>query len=185
VSCDDYLAMLATLPVEELEYPAREHAAGCHNCDRVTRVVAEREQNMLMAFDDLRSSVPAAQTAASALAASGRREIARYYQIGLGIATVATVLYLSMSRILPAPPPSPVVTESFRLQCLSPEQAAEVLRPYTHAIGRLSFRPSSPLGVIEVEGSREMMTAVRSVLDRFDNPAQSRCAVQVIVPKGP
>ena len=104
MSCDDYLSMLATLPVDELAYGrAREHAAGCRHCDRVTRVVAERERNMLMAFDDLQSSVPAAQAAAAALATSRRREVAFYSEIGLGIALVSTVLYLLISRLVPGP----------------------------------------------------------------------------------
>jgi hypothetical protein len=187
VNCDDYLSMLATLPVEELAYGrAREHAAGCRDCDRVARVVAEREQNMLMAFGELQPSVPAAQTAATALMRSRRRKVGRYYEMGLGIAMVATViLYVTMSRIVPAPPSSSRVSETFRLQCLSPEQAAEVLRPHIQATGLISFRPNSPLGVIKVEASREEMATARSVLDRYDSPAESQCAVQVTVPKVP
>jgi hypothetical protein len=186
VNCDDYLSMLATLPVEELAYGrAREHATGCRDCDRVTRVVAEREHNMLMAFGDLHSSVPAAQTAASALMTSRRRKVALYYEMGLGIATVATVFYLMLSRIAPAPPPSSRVSETFRLQCLSPEQAAEVLRPHIQATGLISFRANSPLGAIKVEASREELVTARSVLDRYDSPTQSQCTVQVTVPKVP
>jgi hypothetical protein len=186
VNCDDYLSMLATLPVEELGYGrAREHAAGCRDCDRVTRVVAEREHNVLMAFDDLDSSVPAAQTAASALMRSRRRKVALYYKTGLGIAMVAAALYITMSRVAPTPPPSARVSETFRLQCLSPEQAAEVLRPHIQATGLISFQPNSRLGVIKVEASPEEMATARSVLDRYDSPAESQCAVQVTVPKVP
>jgi hypothetical protein len=186
VNCDDYLSMLATVPVEELAHGrAREHAAGCRDCDRVTRVVAEREQNMLMAFGDLHSSVPAAQTAASALMRSRRRRVALYYELGLGVVMVATVLYITMLRIGAVPPPSSRVSETFRLQCLSPEQAAEVLRPHIQATGLISFQPNSPLGVIKVEASREELATARSVLDRYDSPAESQCAVQLTVPKGP
>jgi hypothetical protein len=186
VKCDDYLSMLATLPVEELAYGrAREHAAGCRDCDRVTRVVAERERNMLMAFDELEPSVPAAQTAASALMRSRRRKVALYYKTALGIAMAAIALYMTMSRTVPAPPPSSRVSETFRLQCLSPEQAAEVLRPQIQPTALISFRPSSPLGVIKVEASREDIAAARSVLDRYDSPAESQCAVQLTVPKAP
>jgi hypothetical protein len=186
VNCDDYLSMLATLPVEDLAYGrAREHAAGCRDCDRVTRVVAERERNMLMAFDELHSSVPAAETAASALTRSRRRKVALYYEMGIGVAMVAIVLYMMMSLTVPAPPPGAQVSETFRLQCLSPEQAAEVLRSRIPATARISFRPSSPLGVIKVEALREDIATARSVLDRYDSPAESQCAVQVTVPKVP
>jgi hypothetical protein len=148
-------------------------------------VVAAREHNMLMAFGDLHSSVPAAQTVASALMRSRRRKVAFYYEIGLGIATVAIVSYMMMSRIASAPPPSSMVSETFQLLCLSPEQAAEVLRPHIQATGRISFRPNSPLGVIKVEASHEDVVTARSVLDRYDSPAESQCAVQVTVPKAP
>jgi hypothetical protein len=185
MNCDDYLSMLATLPVEELAYGrARDHAARCRDCERVTRVVAERERNMLMAFDDLHPSVSAAQTAARARTMSRRRTVALYRRIGFGITTVATVLYIVMSRMSPTPHPSATVSETFPLQCLSPEQAAEILRPHVQG-AFISFRANSPLGVIRVEASPEEMAAARSVLDRYDSPAESQCAVQVTVPKVP
>ena len=187
MNCDDYLAMLATLPVEELAYGrAREHAAGCRHCDRVTRVIAEREQNMLMAFDELQPSGLAAQTAATALMRSRRRKVGRYYEKGLGIALVATVvLYVTMARMAPAPPTGARVSETFQLDCLSSEQAAELLRPRIPPTARIFFRPSSPLGVISVEASREEIAIARSVLDRYDSPAEAQCAVQTTVPKVP
>jgi hypothetical protein len=186
MNCDDYLSMLATLPVEELAHGrAREHAAGCRDCDRVTRVVAEREQNMLMAFGELQPSVPAPQTATSALMRSRRRKLALYYEMGFGIVMVSIVLYMTMSLTEPAPASSSTVSETFQLQCLSPEQAAEVLRPRIQATARISFRPNSPLGVIEVEAPREEMVTARSVLDRYDSPAESQCTVPVTVPKAP
>lgn len=186
MNCDDYLSMLATLPVEELAYGRpREHAARCRECTRVTRVVAEREHNMVMAFGDLHSSVPPAQTAASVLRTTRRRKVALFTDIGFGIATVATVLFVMMSRMAPAPVPGATVSETFRLRCLSPEQAAEVLRPHIQATGRISFRADSPLGIITVEASPEEMARARSVLDRYDSPTQSRCTVQVTVPEAP
>jgi hypothetical protein len=155
VNCDDYLSMLATLPVEELAYgSARAHAAGCRDCDRVTRVVAERERNMLVAFDNLYSSVPAVQAAAGAVTAARRRRIGLYYKIGLAFAAVAILFYMALSRTVIVSPASSLVSETFRLQCLSPEQAAEMLRPLIGATGRISIRSNSPLGIIKVEVAR-------------------------------
>jgi hypothetical protein len=184
MNCDSYLSMLATLPVDELAYGgARDHAVSCHDCDRITRVVTERERNMVMAFGDLYPSVPVGELATRALATSRRRTVALYYRIGLGVAMAATVLYMIMSRRAPAPSPT-TQRERLALQCLSPEQAAAVLRQPAGASGRVAIRihPSSSLGVIDVEGLPEEMVAVRSLLDRYDNPMQSRCAVQVVVP---
>ena len=105
MNCDTYLSMLETLPVEELAYgDARLHAATCRDCDRVTRVVAERERNMLMAYGELYLPGPVDAVAARARELSRRRRAAFFYRVGLGLATVATVLFLLMSRrVVPAP----------------------------------------------------------------------------------
>jgi hypothetical protein len=184
MNCENYLSMLATLPVEELAYgSAREHAANCRDCDRITRVVAEREHNMLMAFGDLYPSVPPGQIAARALVASRRRRVALYYRIGLGVATAATILVMIMSRRT-ALAPSATVSETFPLQCLSPDQAMEVLRLNLVSPSiSLSDRHNSPVGVIRVGAPAEEMERVRAVLDRYDTPTVSQCAVQVVVPK--
>lgn len=177
--------MLATLPVDDLAFGrAREHASECTDCDRVTRVVAERERNMRLGFADLQSSIPAAQIAFQALEASRRRRIAWYYEVALGVAMAASLVYLVMSRRL-APAPVATVSETFRLQCLSPNQAAEVLRPHISSSGSISLPSGSTLGVINVRATHEEMQRVRSTLDRYDNPTASQCAVRVIVPKTP
>jgi hypothetical protein len=184
MNCDDYLSLLETLPVDDLAHGRpREHTVGCHECERVTRLVTERERNMVMAFDDLSFPVAAAQTAATALTASPRRKVAIAYNIGLGVVTGAIVIAVIGSRMLARTPISRV-TETFRLQCLSPEQASELLRPYVQPTGAIYFRNPS-LGVLNVEAPQAVMAKARSILDRYDNPAQSQCAVQVIVPHVP
>lgn len=46
-------------------------------------------------------------------------------------------------------------------------------------------RSDSPLGILVVEAPAEEMAKARSVLDQYDDPARSQCAVQVTVPKVP
>ena len=76
MNCNEYLAMLSTLPVEELDYGSvRAHAAECRDCDRVTRVVVERERSMLVAYGDLNSATSAMQVALNAYALSNRRRL--------------------------------------------------------------------------------------------------------------
>jgi hypothetical protein len=183
MNCETYLSMLATLPVEELAYGgARDHAARCRDCDRVTRVVVERERNMRLAYGDLYAPGSAEQIAARAIVTSRRRTVALYYRIGLAVAAAATVLFILASRQTAGPLPMATVSETFRLQCLSPEQAAEVLRPHIPPTVSLLIRPNSQLGIIKIGASPEEMEHVRSVLDRYDTPAMSHCAVQVTVP---
>ena len=186
MNCDDYLSMLSTLPVEEMGVGrAREHAAGCRDCDRVTRVVVERERSMQMAFGTLHSSVPAEQVAARALTASRRHFVALWYRIGLSVALVASGVYFVQARNAPALPAVPTVRERFPLRCISSEDAAELLRPFLGKSGTLSIHPNSRIGIVEVEAPLPQMARARQVLERFDNPAQSYCAARVTAPKAP
>jgi len=186
MNCNDYLSMLATLPVDELNYGhAREHTLACRDCDRVTRVVAERERNMLLAYDALHSSAPVERTALRAIEASRRRRVVRYYEIAVGIAMAASLVSFVMVRRVPARVPVATVSETFRLQCLSPDQAAEVLRPYRSSTSSISISSRSTLSIINVRAVPEEMQKLRSVIDRYDNPAQTRCAALVTMPKTP
>lgn len=185
MNCNEYLSLLATLPVDELSHgPAREHSAFCHDCDRVTREVVSFEQTTRRAFDDARSSLPAALVAVHTLETARRRNIVRYFKAAVGIAIAAGVMIVVVSRVAPVPARVPVAGETFRLQCLSPEQAAVVIKPFISP-GSLISIPSRSLGVITVQASNEEMQKVRSILDHYDNAGQAQCAVQVTVPKTP
>ena len=186
MNCDDYLSMLATQPVAELNSGrARAHAITCDECDRVTQVIAARERNMLVAYGELQMPATSAQTSAEALRTSRRRKVSLYYRIGLGVSAVAMVLYGVVASVAPDPPRIPTVRETIRLQCLSPEQATEVLRPYLRRTGRITMQSSSALGLIHVEASAKEMATAHKVLDRFDSPLASQCVVRVRVPTTP
>lgn len=176
---------LETLPVEELAYGRlREHATGCHECNRVTRVVAEREHNMRMAFGELRSSVPAAQTAASVRRTSRRRKVARYTDIGFAVATVATVLFVMWSRLVPTPPQVRRFARAFGCGASRPSRPP---RSSVHTSRRqAAFLPTELAARHhQCRGVAEEMATAQSVLDRYDTPTEWRCAVQVTVPKVP
>jgi hypothetical protein len=184
MTCDDYLAMLETLPLEELGYgAARDHAAHCHDCNRVTRVVAERERSMILAMADVRSSMPSADLAYNSVVMARRRRIAVFYKIGLAVAAVATVMGIIVARVRPTVAPVALIHQKFFLQCLSPDQAAALLRSNLDDANRLSLRARPPLGVIDVSAPAVEMLRVRALIDRYDNPSQTKCAVQVVVPR--
>jgi hypothetical protein len=42
--------------------------------------------------------------------------------------------------------------------------------------GLISFRPAPGANVVNIEAPPAEIAAVRSVLDRFDNPVQSQCS---------
>jgi hypothetical protein len=181
MNCESYLSMLATLPVGELQYgDARAHAANCRDCDRVTRVVTERERNMVLAYNEVYEPIAAAPMAERVLVLSRRRRVALYYRVGLAVAGAATIFFMIVSRRV-TPAPVTGVRETFRLQCLSPAQALEILRPIRSPAASISAHESSPLGLIIVAAPPAEMERLRAVLERYDSPAQSQCGVQLTV----
>ena len=183
MTCDDYLSMLETLPVQELNYgEAREHAAYCSECNRVTRVVAARERNMMMAYDSAYPSASAVTVAERAIVTARRQRIAFFYRAGLSIAAVVVAaLFVVTRRAVPAE--GPAVVEEFNLQCLSPSQAAELLRQEIPLNERVVIRTRPPLAVIEFGGSRDQLEAARWILSRYDTPDRAKCAAEVVVPR--
>ena len=181
MNCDDYLAMLATLPVEELAYgDARTHAATCRDCDRVTRVVAERERNMMLAFGELYPVAPARPMTAGILEIARRRRIAFFYRMGLVLAAVVAVFaFIAMRRLTPV---RAVNADTFPLRCLSADQAIEMLRGSLSAEANISTRPNWAVAIVDVRGPNEDLQRARSLLDRYDNADASKCRVQVDVP---
>jgi hypothetical protein len=182
MTCEDYLSMLETLPVEELAYgDARDHAAECHDCNRVTRVVAARERNMTLAYAEAYPSASAVTVAERAIEVSRRRRVAFYVRAALGAAAVLTLFATIMTRrVVPAPSRAAVAEETFRLQCLSPEQAAELIRQQIPNAAGLSIRiPKRPLGVLYVGGSPVELQAARLFIGEADTPARSQCAEAV------
>ena len=180
MNCETYQSMLATLPIDELTHSdARTHVATCRDCDRVSRVVAERERNMLMAFGELYPPTPADPVAVRALEVSRRRKIGVYYRVGLGAVVSAALLSIVVARVVPSP--NAMVNETFRLHCLSPEQAIEI-------VGRGSKNmvvyagPAAP-NVINIAAPAEELTRIRALMDIYDNPSASQCRVQPAEPK--
>ena len=175
MNCETYLSMLATLPIDELTHgDARAHVATCRDCDRVSRVVAERERNMLMAFGELYPPTPADPIAARALDISRRRRLGRFYKMGLGVAAAAMLFSMfAVRRTFPTPAAS--VEETFRLRCLSPAQAVEIIRPGASKATRIAIPPKSSSNVVDVAGSPVELDRIRALLDEHDNPTVSHC----------
>jgi hypothetical protein len=187
MTCDDYLSMLETLPVQELGYgEAREHAAYCPDCNRVTRVVAARERNMMMAYESAYPSASAVTVAERAVASARRQRIAFYYRAALGIAAVVVIALFVVTRRIPADVVRhPAFFERFSLQCLSSDQAAELIRREVPNGERIVIRSRPRVAVIEVGGSVAEVGVARSLIDHFDNAERAKCAAEVVVPARP
>jgi plasmid stabilization system protein ParE len=184
MTCDDYLSMLETLPVQELAFgEARDHAAYCHECNRVTRVVAARERNMTLAYESAYPSASAMTVADRAIASARRQRIAFYYRAALGAAAVIVVGLFAVNRTVSTDGAAKAFHERFSLQCLSAAQASELIRQGVPHPERLSTSHRGPVAVLEVEGSHEQVTIARSIIGQFDNPQHASCAAEVVVPR--
>ncbi len=188
-----------TLSGDEDTADARAHATACRDCDRVTRVVVERERGMLVAYAGLASTTTPTQLAASAFALSNRRRVAIYYKVILAAAALATVSYMVLSRAvisLPgtlgiaagtpvAAPPARMHSEMFEIRCVSLEKAAAMLRTHLQGDARVTFRPSSLPGFITVDASRQQIIAARDILRQLERSNESACALPTAVAPSP
>lgn len=175
MNCDTYLQMLETLPVNELAYgDAAYHAANCRDCDRVTRVVAERERNMLLAYGTITAPVSTGPLAAHAIELSRRRRVAFYYRFALAVAAVVCVLAFVMMRRITPRPAFGRVSETFRLHCLTGDEAAALLRTTLPPNTMLSVRGR----ILRVGGTSDAeMQPAKALLDRYE----SQCAVGAVI----
>lgn len=99
MTCDEYLSVLATASVDRLGEPhLREHADECRWCKRVTHVVAERESDLVAAFRNVSSSMPAAVTADMTLTAVRRRRIVLLFDIALAI-VIAIAIWIANADV--------------------------------------------------------------------------------------
>ena len=195
MNCETYLSMLSTLPVEELSYgDAREHAATCGDCDRVTRVVAERERNMLIAYGTMYSPVGTESVTARAIELSRRRRIVFFSKVGVVLAAAAAlVLFVAIRRatpplvrVVPAAPPPALAAAAVSLRCLSVEQAMELLQPMLSPAASLSTSRDAHLGILEISAPPAELARIRSTLDALDDSRATRCLLfEPGTPTGP
>lgn len=184
MTCDDYLSMLETLPVEELSYgDARNHAATCRDCNRVTRVVAERERNMIVAYGELYPSASAVTVAEQAVLTSRRRRVALFYRAALGAAAAAVVLFIGVSRLRPRAQPAmarAMMRQNFMVQWCTAEQVAAMLEGTVSPAASISVRPGT--SVLQVSGRPSDLRIVRSILDEYDTGANGSCTRPMAAP---
>ena len=187
MTCDDYLSVLATAPVNELgKNHLREHAAGCPYCERVTRVVVEREWELVAAFESVYSNTPAAVTADIARTTARRRLVDRMYSITLAILLAGTAWFAATRLVFrgraDGPAVAPVAEEVFMVRCLSSAQVVALSRHYLGRTGLAIYAGEPPRAVLTVRATPAQIEEVRSMLNRFDGSAQSSCPPAVASP---
>jgi hypothetical protein len=178
--CEEYLQLLSTLPVEDLvDGRAGDHLGSCPDCNRATKLVVERERNMMMALAGMSSQIQPLEMARSTFAVERRHRMARLYIAGL-LALLLTVGVVVVNRtVIPVETSRGMggeINQTFRPRCLSVAAAADLLRQEVPSRTlRITMRLGSSL--LFASGTREDLRQARGVLDRYDNPTASTCVL--------
>lgn len=189
MTCEDYLSMLETLPVQELTYgEAREHVACCAECNRVTRVVAARERNMTLAYSEAYPSASAVTVAERAIATARRRRIAFFYKAGLGAVTAVALAFWVMRQGVVPDGGRARYAARIPLQCVSAEVAVEFLRREMASDSILVRAGTSRLAVLDVvSSSAQELRRAQVAIDRFERSLRSQnpaaCDAEVVLPR--
>lgn len=187
--CEEYLQLLSTLPVEELvDGRAGDHLGTCPDCNRATKVVVERERNMMMALAGMSSHMQPRDTARSTFALARRRDMSRWYIGGLVLLLLALGSIVVGRTVIPlheSQETGALVTQTFTPRCLSLASAADLLRGFVPSRSlSVVMRPGS--SVMTLRGTNEDLMRARAVFDRYDNPTATTCVVpQPGAPKPP
>lgn len=186
MNCQEYLSIIETASVGEIEQNTRvrQHAATCEDCSRVIRLIAEGEQDMAMALNNLVSSIPASQTAEAAIVIAKRRRVGRLFTVFFAVLIAVSAWITWVRVIVPSMRATAEIaagnlrTETLPLQCLSPDQAGDLISPYVRSNGSAYYPAKAPMTVITVRATPEEIRAVKALLGQFDKPATAGgCAV--------
>jgi hypothetical protein len=98
-----------------------------------------------------------------------------------GAALVVTIWLAAANTIIPAMNSSEMGarktlrTETISLQCLSPEQAADIISPYIREAGSTYYLPTSGISAITVRGSPGEIAKARTLINQFEPDAGAAC----------
>lgn len=186
MNCQECLATLATASAAELEQSdlARQHYATCPDCSRVIKLVVGAERDLGAGLNKISSNVPAAITAETAIAVAKRRRTGKLLAVVFAVLIAATLWVTWIQVIVPSMRATAelarpnLVTETIKLQCLSSEQAGDLISPYVRSNGSIYYVAKPPLKILTVRATPEELRAVKTLLERFDSPAEApSCAV--------
>jgi hypothetical protein len=185
MTCEECLSELATGSLRELpsDSAVMQHCATCPDCSRLTTLLRDREYEAATVLNNLPPmSNPIAVAEASVLTAH-RRRVGGVVVMLSGAALVVTIWLALANIVIPAMNSSEMGarktlrTETISLQCLSPQQAADVISPYIREPGSTFYLPTSGISAITVRGSPGEIAKARSLIEQFEPDAGAACRV--------
>jgi hypothetical protein len=185
MTCEQCLEELATGSLRELpsDSAVMQHCATCPDCSRLTTLLRDREYEAATVLNNLPPMSNPLTVAETSVRTAQRRRVGRVVVMLSGAALVVTIWLAAANTIIPAMNSSEMGarktlrTETISLQCLSPQQAADVIGPYIREAGSTYYLPTSGISAITVRGSPGEIAKARSLIDQFEPDAGAACRV--------
>jgi hypothetical protein len=189
MNCRECLEELATRSLRELpsDSPLMQHCATCPDCAGLATALREREYDAASVLNNLPPLSSPVAVAGTAMGMSNRRRVGRVVVMLSGIAGAIIIWIVGATMVVPAmfragvlaPSPARLHTETIRLACLSPVQAADIINPYVRSHGSTYYMPTSGLAAITVRGTSEEVAKSRMLIAEFENDAKAGCDVSL------
>lgn len=94
-----------------------------------------------------------------------------------GAAALVAVGSLGVARVFPADVAgAPMLEKAFLLRCLSPDQAAALIRPVLDLPTNTIVHSPAASGVLTIRATSSQLEKVRSVLDPYEGAGSAACA---------
>jgi hypothetical protein len=185
MNCVECLNELATGSLRDLQPTSSvmEHCERCSDCGPLLTALRDREYNAATTLNTLHPMSDPIRIAENAAMVAHRRRVGKVVTFitgGVLVATIWTSLFLtSFGRGLigfdRARGLASLRTETIQLQCLSPEQAGDIISPYVRSHGSTYYVSSSGLPVITVRGTADELAKARELIGSFETDGRAAC----------
>ena len=181
MTCQECLSELATGSLRDLTPDSEviRHCASCPDCGPLATLLRDREYNAATILNSLPPMSNPISVAETAGLLARRRRVGKFVVFLSGAALVATIsisLFVTQfGRQVMGADRRTLLTETFKLSCLSPEQAADIISPYIRSNGSTYYVSTSGLSTITVRGKPEELRTAGRLLRQFESDPQAAC----------
>jgi len=183
MTCAEVLEALSTASLRDMpaDSAVMAHCASCPDCARVTTMLREKEYEAASVLNGLPPMSNPVTLAEESVITSKRRRVGRVAVIATGAALVATIWIAASLTIIPALNRGDARfayephTETMQLDCLSPQQAADIINPYVRSHGSTYYLPSSGISAITVRGTGRELSKSRELIAEFESDPRAAC----------
>jgi hypothetical protein len=183
MNCQECLSELATGSLREMpaDSALMQHCATCPDCSRLTTLLRDREYNAANVLNNLPPISNPITVAETSVRTAQRRRVGRVVVMLTGAALVVTIWIAAAKIFFPAMSRgdlgnrTALRTETIGLQCLSPEQAADIIFPYVRTRGSTFYTPKSGISAITVRGTAAEVAKSRDLLLAFESDPAAAC----------